>query len=193
MGMGVSTIVLMENLPAVVLAIILGGITGLALHLEKKINAGAARLGRLFPGGGTQRGDVGALLTVVVLFCAQRHRYLWLHPRRGLRRPQCPAGQGHPRPFHRRHFRLHAGAHRGPHRPPAVLHFPAALPAGGLDHAVHHPGHAQRFQGLRRPDHAATGLRMCGIRPFPIADMLPAMVLVMPFSTLWLRFIVPLL
>ena len=39
----------------------------------------------------------------------------------------------------------------------------------------------------------ATGLRMCGIRPFPIADMLPAMVLVMPFSTLWLRFIVPLL
>ncbi|MDP5239655.1 DUF554 domain-containing protein [Uliginosibacterium sp. 31-16] len=32
----------------------------------------------------------------------------------------------------------------------------------------------------------ATGLRICGIKIFPIVNMLPALLLVMPFSALWL-------
>ena len=39
----------------------------------------------------------------------------------------------------------------------------------------------------------ATGFRIAKIREFPIADMLPAMVLVMPLSALWTQFITPLL
>lgn len=39
----------------------------------------------------------------------------------------------------------------------------------------------------------ATGLRMTKIKSFPIADMIPAMVLAMPFSWLWSSCIVPLL
>lgn len=31
----------------------------------------------------------------------------------------------------------------------------------------------------------ATGLRICNIKPFPVANMLPGLVLVMPFSALW--------
>lgn len=34
----------------------------------------------------------------------------------------------------------------------------------------------------------ATGLRICGIKIFPIVNMLPALVLIMPCSTLWHRF-----
>lgn len=34
----------------------------------------------------------------------------------------------------------------------------------------------------------ATGLRICGIKIFPIVNMLPALVLIMPVSALWLRF-----
>ena len=41
MAMGISSIVLMKNLPAVVLAVILGTITGLVIHLGEKISAGA--------------------------------------------------------------------------------------------------------------------------------------------------------
>jgi uncharacterized membrane protein YqgA involved in biofilm formation len=33
----------------------------------------------------------------------------------------------------------------------------------------------------------ATGFRMVKLLDFPIADMIPAMVLVMPFSALWAR------
>lgn len=34
----------------------------------------------------------------------------------------------------------------------------------------------------------ATGMRICGIKSFPIANMLPAMLLVMPFSFLWMKY-----
>jgi uncharacterized membrane protein YqgA involved in biofilm formation len=35
----------------------------------------------------------------------------------------------------------------------------------------------------------ATGLRICNIKMFPVANMLPALVLVMPFSWLWAHLI----
>ena len=35
----------------------------------------------------------------------------------------------------------------------------------------------------------ATGLRICNIKTFPVANMLPALVLVMPLSWLWAHFI----
>lgn len=38
----------------------------------------------------------------------------------------------------------------------------------------------------------ATGFRMMKIKEFPIADMIPAMVLVMPLSSLWTAVILPL-
>ncbi|MGE4291766.1 MAG: DUF554 domain-containing protein [Desulfovibrio sp.] len=34
----------------------------------------------------------------------------------------------------------------------------------------------------------ATGFRICGIKPFPVANMIPALLLVMPFSWLWSLF-----
>jgi uncharacterized membrane protein YqgA involved in biofilm formation len=36
----------------------------------------------------------------------------------------------------------------------------------------------------------ATGFRICGIKPFPVANMLPALLIVMPLSGLWMRFMV---
>jgi uncharacterized membrane protein YqgA involved in biofilm formation len=39
----------------------------------------------------------------------------------------------------------------------------------------------------------ATGLRIADIKDFPIADMIPAMVLVMPLSFAWTAYLAPLL
>ncbi len=39
----------------------------------------------------------------------------------------------------------------------------------------------------------ATGFRMIKVKEFPVADMIPAMVLVMPVSYLWSNYIVPLI
>ena len=38
----------------------------------------------------------------------------------------------------------------------------------------------------------ATGFRMIKVKMFPIADMVPAMILVMPISALWVTYIMPL-
>ncbi|AJQ99871.1 hypothetical protein F652_1882 [Enterobacteriaceae bacterium bta3-1] len=35
----------------------------------------------------------------------------------------------------------------------------------------------------------ATGLRICNIKPFPVANMLPGLILVMPFSWLWMTLV----
>lgn len=39
----------------------------------------------------------------------------------------------------------------------------------------------------------ATGCRIAKMQDFPAADMIPAMVLVMPLSALWTNYIAPLL
>ena len=41
MGMGISTIGLMENMPAVIFSVVIGTGIGLAIHLGERINAGA--------------------------------------------------------------------------------------------------------------------------------------------------------
>ncbi|MEG0970574.1 MAG: DUF554 family protein, partial [Acidaminococcaceae bacterium] len=37
----------------------------------------------------------------------------------------------------------------------------------------------------------ATGLRICGIKVFPIGNMIPAMVLIMPLHYCWINYIMP--
>jgi uncharacterized membrane protein YqgA involved in biofilm formation len=39
----------------------------------------------------------------------------------------------------------------------------------------------------------ATGFRMANIKDFPIADMIPAMVLIMPITWIWTDYIMPIL
>ena len=56
-----------------------------------------------------------------------------------------------------------------------------------------HAGYDCRFQGMRGFLLLATGFRIAKIHDFPVADMIPAMVLVMPVSWFWVNMIVPML
>lgn len=44
MGMGISSIVLMQNMPAVIFSLIIGTAIGLAIHLGDNINRGAVAM-----------------------------------------------------------------------------------------------------------------------------------------------------
>ena len=75
MTMGVSSIVLMQNMPAVILAVIAGTILGFALHLGEKIQRAGLWMGnkmaKILGGGGSQSEDYkSTLVTALVLFCA---------------------------------------------------------------------------------------------------------------------------
>ena len=68
MGIGISSIVLMQNMPAVILALILGTILGIVTHLGQHIENGGKRLAKLIPGQGDT--DNALLVTTIVLFCS---------------------------------------------------------------------------------------------------------------------------
>lgn len=200
MGMGISAIGLMQNMPAVIFAIVLGSGIGLAVGLGNWINKGAEAMQRpvakLLQGqnsGMSQAEFTATLVTVIVLFCA--------------------SGTG-----------IYGSLDAGMTGDSTVLIsksildlFTAAVFACNLGYVVSLVALPQLiiflalFFGARgilpmtTPEMiadfkacggflmVATGLRMTKIKAFPIADMIPAMVLAMPFSWLWSSCILPLL
>lgn len=77
MGMGVSSIGLMKNMPAVIFAVIIGTAFGLAVNLGGIINYGAACMekpvGKIFPNKNASMSReeyMTMLVTIIVLFCA---------------------------------------------------------------------------------------------------------------------------
>ena len=79
MGMGISSIPLMENMPAVILAMVLGTALGLACHLGEWISRGGALLekpisrllgDRSADSGLSREEYLSLLVTAIVLFCS---------------------------------------------------------------------------------------------------------------------------
>ena len=76
MAMGISSIVLMKNMPAVILSVILGTVFGLAVHMGERISAGAMWMERgiskLTGAGAKKQAEdyQSVLVTCIVLFCA---------------------------------------------------------------------------------------------------------------------------
>lgn len=190
--MGISAVVLLKNLPAVVFSVIFGTLLGLVCKLGAGIQkASGMVLDKVMKGADPQTGDL--MLTAVVLFCA--------------------SGTGI-------YGALDAGM-TGNHSvliAKAVLDFFAAMIfACQLGKATSFIGIPQfvvlfllfclakvivpmttdamvaDFKACGGFILVATGLRMLKVRPFPIADMLPAMVLVMPVSFLWTTYLLPLM
>lgn len=77
MGMGISSIMLMENMPAVILSVVLGTALGLSIGFGRLINSGGMSLarfvGRVFKNNNsaiTKEEYIFTLVTAMVLFCA---------------------------------------------------------------------------------------------------------------------------
>ena len=77
MGMGISAIILMENMPAVVFSIIIGTTIGLVIRLGDRINTAAVGMNKIVekivktPKSGVSHEEFTAtLVTCIVLFCA---------------------------------------------------------------------------------------------------------------------------
>lgn len=200
MGMGISAVGLMKNMPAVIFAIVLGSGIGLAIGLGGWINKGAEAMQRPVTrllhsqnSSMSQEEFTATLVTVIVLFCA--------------------SGTG-----------IYGSLDAGMTGDSTILIsksildlFTAAVFACNLGYVVSLVALPQLviflalFFGAKgilpmtTPDMiadfkacggflmVATGLRMTKIKSFPIADMIPAMVLAMPFNWLWSSCIVPLL
>jgi len=199
MSMGISYIVKVNTLPAVILSVILGVAIGELVYLEKGIATGIGRirkpLEKVLKSG--DKSDNAEFMTkfigIVVLFCA--------------------SGTGI--------FGAIESGMTGNHTiliTKSVLDFftamTFAISLGPLVAMICVPqvivmltlffGSTSIYpltNDLMRADFTAcggilmlaTGLRISGIKNFPIANMIPAMILVMPISNLWVTYIVPML
>lgn len=190
--MGISTVVLMKNLPAVVFSVILGTLIGLGLRFGIGIQkASGMVLNRVMKDVSSEISDM--MLTAVVLFCA--------------------SGTGI-------YGALDAGM-TGNHSvlvAKAVLDFfTAMIFACKLGKAVSFIGIPQfvtlfavfclarvivplttdvmvaDFKACGGFVLVATGLRIMKLKNFPVADMIPAMIIVMPVSYAWTTWLLPLI
>ena len=200
MGMGISSIVLMKYMPAVVFALIIGTIVGLMFKLGDKVYELCSKLQkvmiRIVPKKETNMSEteiLATLITVIVLFCS--------------------SGMG-----------IYGSLSEGMTGDSSLLitksildFFTAAIFACNLGYIVSLIAvpqfviftvlflSASFIVPLTTPDMiadfkacggflmVAAGFRILKLKMFPVVDMIPAMILVMPFSWFWVNIILHLL
>ena len=200
MGMGVSSITLMENMPAVILALILGTIIGLAIHVNERIeHAGAglekllSRALHLLDTGTADDNQTALLVTAIVLFCSSGtgiygaivagmsgdHSILIAKSILDL--------------FTALIFACSLGAVVSVIALPQFIIFAALFACARLIFPLTTPSMINDFKACGGFIMLATGLRIAKVKQFPIADMIPALILVWPLSSLWATVVMPLL
>ena len=200
MGMGISSIVLIKYMPAVVFALIIGTIVGLIFNLGDKVYELCSKLQkvmiRIIPKKETNMSEtefLATLITVIVLFCS--------------------SGMG-----------IYGSLSEGMTGDSSLLitksildFFTAAIFACNLGYIVSLIAvpqfvifttlflSASFIVPLTTPDMiadfkacggflmVAAGFRILKLKMFPVVDMIPAMILVMPFSWFWVNIILHLL
>lgn len=190
MAMGISSVVLTKNLPPVVFSVIVGTLIGFWIHLGSLIQRGSGRLMAVFMNN-ADSAQKEQMLTAVVLFCA--------------------SGSGI-------YGSLDSGM-TGSHSiliAKSVLDFFTAMifacRLGKATSLIALPQLAvmlllfftakwivplttdvmiQDFKACGGIVLLATGLRIMQVRAFPIADMIPSMVIVMPVSFAWTQWLLP--
>lgn len=226
MAMGIGSIVLMENMPAVIFAVIAGTSVGLVIHLGEWINKAGAmmqkgisavlgaggRTGKDKPGPGERTGRSGragkpngtdaagkagdsdaVLVTALVLFCASGtgiygsivagmtgdHSILLAKSILDFATALI--------------FACTLGIVVSLIALPQFLIFMALYLLAGVIYPLCTPAMINDFKACGGILLLATGFRMIKVKEFPVADMIPAMVLAMPVSYLWTSFIMPLM
>ena len=191
MGIGISSIVLMQNMPAVILALILGTIIGIVTHLGQHIENGGKRLAKLIPGHGSA--DNTLLVTAIVLFCASGtgiygsivsgmsgdHSILIAKSILDI--------------FTAMIFACSLGLVTSLIAVPQAVIFLILFFCARLIFPLTTPAMVNDFKACGGLIMLATGFRIAKIRDFPIADMIPAMILVWPLSYAWAAWIAPML
>jgi len=197
MSMGIGTIVLMQNIPAVIFSVIFGTVVGHVCHLEESVNKAAKWMQkiilRLLGSHSTlpTEGKDDILLTVIVLFCASGtgiygsmissmtgdHSILIAKSILDL--------------FTALIFSCSLGLVVSMVAIPQMIIFLILFFCAGVIYPLCTPEMIGDFKACGGCIMLATGFRMVRLKQFPVADMIPSMALVMPISWLWMNYVLP--
>ena len=202
MGMGISSIPLMENMPAVILALVVGTALGLACHLGERISRGgelmerpiSKLLGEKSDEDGMPREEyLSLLVTAIVLFCASGTGIYGCLDAGMTGNATVLLSKSILDFFTAMVFACNLGAVTSLVAVPQAAVFFALFFAAKAIYPLTTPTMIGDFKACGGFLLIATGCRIAKIENFPVADMIPVMVLVMPMSALWTNYIAPLL
>ena len=189
MTMGISSISLMKNMPAVILSVILGTVIGLIIHLGnliQKMGMGMEKIiSKIIPGQSKKDAEYqSVLVTAIVLFCASitagmtgDHSILLAKTVLDLATALI--------------FACILGVVTCVIAVPQFIIFMVLFLLAGAIYPFCTETMICDFKACGGVLLVATGFRMMKVKEFPIADMIPAMVLVMPLSHLWVTYVLP--
>lgn len=195
MGMGINTIGFMKNMPAVIFAIIIGTAIGLWLHLGDYIQKGASLMqkpiARLFQNSSDmdETEFLNQLVTIIVLFCASGTGIYGSLTAGMTGDHSILISKSILDFFTAAIFACQLGYVVSIISVPRFIIFFILFICAGLIFPLTTPDMIADFKACGGFLMLATGFRMIKVKDFPIADMIPAMILVMPMSYLWMNYI----
>lgn len=200
MGMGISSIGLMKYMPAVIFAVVLGTGIGLALNLGKWINKGAVQMqkpiARLFSNQKSSLSHeefLSTLVTIIVLFCASGTGIYGSLDAGMTGDSSILISKSILDFFTAAIFACNLGLVVSVVAIPQFIIFFLLFLGAKFIFPLTTPDMISDFKACGGFLMLATGFRMVKLKEFPIADMIPAMVLIMPFSWIWVNCILILL
>lgn len=200
MGMGISSIGQMKYMPAVVFAIVIGTGIGLAIHLGKWINKGAMQMqkpiAKLFKNQSQEISEqefLSTLVTIIVLFCASGTGIYGSLDAGMTGDSTILISKSILDFFTAAIFACNLGYVVSVVAVPQFIIFFLLFLGAKFIFPLTTPDMIADFKACGGFLMIATGFRMMKVKEFPIADMIPAMILVMPFSWFWVNCILPLL
>lgn len=199
MAMGIPSISQMANMPAVILAIILGTSLGLLLNFNQKINAAATLMQKpieKFPQQELKLSYddyMSTLVTIVVLFCASGTGIFGSLTEGMTGDHTILIAKSILDFFTAAIFACNIGYVVSVIAIPQFLIFFSLFLVATVVFPLTTPTMILDFKACGGFLMLATGFRMIKVKMFPTADMIPAMLLVMPISWIWTTWILPLL
>lgn len=197
LGMGIGSVTLMQNMPAVIFSVIIGTAIGLLIRLgdlfAKAGTAMAKPFSKLSGSHAMTEEDKSLLVTALVLFCCSGTGIYGAIDSGMTGEQSILLSKSVLDIFTAMIFACSLGFVTAVIAIPQVFIFLAMFFLAGFIYPHTTPVMINDFRACGGFLLLATGIRIMKIKDVPIADMIPAMILVMPISYLWTMYILPLI
>lgn len=200
LGMGISSIVLMKNMPAVIFSVIMGTALGIICHVGDWISKGAVLMQKpvnlVFSNSGAEMPReefMSVLVTIIVLFCASATGIYGSIDAGMTGDHTIMISKSILDFFTALIFACNLGYVVSVIAIPQFLIFFVLFLAAKVIFPLTTPNMIADFKACGGMVLLATGFRIMKLKDFSTADMIPAMIIVMPFSYFWETYLVPLI
>lgn len=195
LGLGVAMVVKVQSLPPMVLALVLGSIFGELVHLETGIQKLATKARALIEKFAKPSGDLShdefleKFVAIMVLFCVSGTGIFGAMSEGMTGDPTLLIVKAILDLFTSAIFAATLGYTVVTLVVPQFIIQTSLFFGAALIMPLTTPAMVADFSACGGLIMLATGFRICGIKQFPVANMIPSLFLVMPLSALWARYL----